>query len=86
MSASKWRQNILDVGLVGYGASCVARLPGILFGQFFLTNTPYVIGSNRFTTIVRPTPPGVYGAITETNLPIPFGTNFPYGFEVEPDV
>lgn len=86
MSASKWHDNIIDLGLVGYGPSVVARLPDIFLGQFYLTNEVYIAGSTHYATAVRPPLPSGLPVYTEISLDVTGKGHFPYGFTVEPDV
>lgn len=86
MSASKWHDNIIDRGLIGFGASVVARMPTIFFGQFYLTNEVVIIGATHYATAVRPPLPSGSPVYTVISLDVTGKGHFPYGFVVEPDV
>jgi len=83
---SKWRQNVSDQGLVGFGAGVpggpirlAARLLDSVVPRDYLTD----IVSAGLVLWVR-VPADVLGSYTVGSF-TPLTANFPFGFNVEPD-
>lgn len=79
--ASKWRQNVADLGWAGGGIELLARTPSAHLGQeWFLAKPENFLG---FVYLM-------YRLVGTNDVPQPFATfgvsgAFPYGEPVEPD-
>jgi len=78
---SNWRWNVWEFGAEGLGIGLIARLNPFVF-PFYITDVQTVPGDHEaFGTQFGNIPSGLTANVPDPNP----GTNFPYGWSVDPD-